>query len=247
MLISHAKRLVILRPWKTASSTVSARLGASYESPYSRFYDFNPFLNRIVHQHLTYADFCALPESRLGYAVASFVRNPYDRAYSGFIQLQRDQLNQPGAAYPAPWVRDLVLRQLAENAEQLTAAAGDFDRWMALVEEWQVYEAGRNTSFPLHPAHYWTHADGRRAAVNFVGRVEEFEADFARLRQQFDLGDTGADNANVTVDPSQTGLFGYKYPHLMSAESIDRIEELFHDDFSLFGYERVSVHRASAR
>ena len=241
MIISHAKRLIILRPWKTASSTITARLGEDYESPYDRFYDFNPFLNRVVHQHLTYADFQALPESRLGYAVASFVRNPYDRAYSGFIQLQRDQHDQPGAAYPAPWVRDLVLRQLAENAEQLSAAGGNFDRWVALVEERQVYDAGRNTSFPLHPAHYWTHAGGRQA-VDFVGRVEGFEADFERLKHRFDIGDTGTSNANVTLDPTQTGRFGYKYAHLMSAASIERIERLFHEDFLFFGYERVSAH-----
>ena len=243
MIVSQAKRLVILRPWKTASSTISARLGKGYVSPYNRFYDFNPFLNRIVHQHLTYADFCALPESRLGYRVASFVRNPYDRAYSGFIQLQRDQRDQPTAAYSAPWIRDFVLRQLAENAAQLAAAAGDFNRWIALVKDWQVYEAGRNTSFPLHPAHYWTHADGRQA-IDFVGRVEEFEADFERLIRRFDIGDTGTANANVTLDPSNTGQFGYKYAHLMDAASIDRIERLFHDDFLYFGYKRVSAHPA---
>lgn len=239
MIVSHAKRLVILMPWKTASSTIAARLASCCESPYDRFYDFNPFLNRVVHHHLTYADFRALPESRLGYAVASFVRNPYDRAYSGFIQLQQDQRDQPGARYPQPWVRDLVRRQLAENATQLAAAGGDFDRWLALVEEWQVYEAGRNTSFPLHPAHYWTHEDGRQA-VDFVGRVENFEADFARLCRRFALEGAGTANANVRVDPSQTGRFGYKYAHLMSAASIERVERLLDADFSLFGYGRLS-------
>ncbi|HXP05957.1 MAG TPA: sulfotransferase family 2 domain-containing protein [Stellaceae bacterium] len=188
---------------------------------------------------MTYADFRALLEGRLGYAVASFVRNPYDRVYSGFIQVQRDQRNQPGEIYPAPWIGDLVLRQLAENAAQLDAAGGDFDRWLALVEEWQVYEAGRNSSFPLHPAHYWTHEDGRQA-VDFIGRAESFEADFARLCRTFDLDNAGTANANVRVDPSQTGRFGYKYAHLMSAASIDRIERLFDTDFSLFRYERLS-------
>jgi len=240
MIVSHAKRLVILRPWKTASSTITVRLGAGYESPYDRFYDFNPFLKRVVHQHLTYADFCALPERQLGYAVASFVRNPYDRAYSGFIQLQRDQHDQPTATYPAPWVRDLVLRQLAENAAQLAAAKGNFDRWMALVEDWQVYETGRNTSFPLHPAHYWTHASGQQA-VDFIGRVEEFETDFERLRRRFDIGDTSTVNANVTSDPTQTDRFGYKYVDRMSSRSIDRINQLFAKDFDLFGYEKLTA------
>ncbi len=66
MIISHRKRFIILAPWKTASSTIRARLGGYCESPYSTFYHFNPILKRVVHQHLTYADFAALPESAPG-------------------------------------------------------------------------------------------------------------------------------------------------------------------------------------
>ena len=78
MIISHAKRFVVLRPWKTASNTLTARLTAYCESPYSAFYDFNPFLNRVVHQHLTYGDFRCIA-GRAGSATESraFVRNPY--------------------------------------------------------------------------------------------------------------------------------------------------------------------------
>ena len=90
MIISHAKRFVMLLPWKTASQTMVLRLSQYNESPYNRFFYFNAHLNRVVHQHITCADFACLPESKLGYFLASYVRNPYDRAYSGFRQLQKD-------------------------------------------------------------------------------------------------------------------------------------------------------------
>lgn len=78
------------------------RLEEYNDSPYDRFFYFNSYLNRIVHQHIICADFACLPESKLGYFTASFVRNPYDRVYSGFRQLQKDLREQPHAIYAEP-------------------------------------------------------------------------------------------------------------------------------------------------
>src|SRR4029077_4937952 len=102
---------------------------------------------------------------------------PYDRAYSGFLQLQRDIREQPAAPFPNDWIKALVMRQLADNQAQLAAGDFEFDKWFALVEEHQIYEVGRNSSFPLHPAHYWTGID-RERKVDFIGKVECFERDF---------------------------------------------------------------------
>ena len=73
MILSHPHRFVLLAPWKTASSTNNARLGHYNESRYSQFYDYNPYLQRVVHQHITYAEFAMLPECREGYLCAAFV------------------------------------------------------------------------------------------------------------------------------------------------------------------------------
>ena len=116
--------------------------------------------------------------------------------------------------------------QLADIAIELAAAGDDFDRWLAALAEWEIYEAGRNTSLPLHPAHYWTHAGGRQA-VDFVGRIEDFEADFARMCGLFGLDEVGTTNENVTVDPAFTGPLGYKYAHLMTDAAVARTETLF--------------------
>lgn len=240
MLISHRKRFVILAPWKTASTTVRARLGQYDESPYSPFYEFNATLKRVVHQHLTYADFLALPESRLGYTVAAFVRNPYDRVFSGFQQLQRDLQAQPQALFPDAGVRRLVMAQLRDNLGQLLDAGYDFERWVGMIRDEQVVETGRNSSFPLHPNHYWTHHNGRRV-VDFIGRVESFEADFARLCELLDVGPSERVNENVGASREQMEGFahGYRYAEQMSSAVRRRIEELFDADFELFGYVRL--------
>jgi hypothetical protein len=100
MTISHAKQFVMFAPWKTASSRIHRRLEQYNESPYSRFFYFNPYLQRVVHQHVTCAEFTSFPESRCGYFLASFVRTPYDRVYSGFLQLQKDIQQEPYALFP---------------------------------------------------------------------------------------------------------------------------------------------------
>ncbi len=222
----------MLAPWKTASMTLHARLAAYDESPYDRMFHFSPRLNRVVHQHMTCADFQSYPEAGAGFLVGSFVRNPYDRAYSGFQQLQSDIETMPGLTFAEPWIAELVQAQLAENWLQLFRAGFAFDPWMESVTEAQVREVGRNSNFPLHPAHYWTHVAGAPFA-GFVGRVETFEADFAQFCNRAGIELPEPVNVNVRAAP------GSRYAERMGRRAIDRINALFHDDFELFGYERL--------
>jgi hypothetical protein len=171
--------------------------------------------------------------------MAAFVRNPYDRAYSGFRQLQKNIQEQPSASYPEPWIGDLVRAQLAENFAQLCRAAFDFDAWLPLLRDEQVYEVGRNTNFPLHPAHYWTHIADIQA-VDFIGQVETFEADFQRFLSQVGIAQVVQANENVVdlVVDAGSDPSGYRYVARMSARSRARIDELFAKDFDYFGYEK---------
>jgi len=239
MILSHRQRFILLSPWKSASSTAHLRLAPYNESPYSRFYDYNPHLQRVVHQHITYADFLALPESQLGYLTGAFVRNPYDRVYSGFLQLQRDIQQQPSMTFPNDWVKALVMRQLSENFAQLAAGEFDFNKWFALVEAYQIYEVGRNSSFPLHPAHYWTGIEQQKS-VDFIGKVETFEQDFLAFCKKIGISPPKSKNENVSSERS--GLKkAEKYPYAkhMTPASIHKINTLFKVDFELFGYDKL--------
>jgi hypothetical protein len=238
MIIAPENKLVMLLPWKTASQTLRWRLQAFNRSPYPANFHFNPHLNRVVHQHLTLADFARLPESRTPATLAVFVRNPYDRVYSGFRQLISDVSSQPHWAFPEPWIRDLVLEQLAHSHERLSKAQFDIDRWFASLPEHEVLEAGRNSSLPLHPLHYWTHARGRPVA-GFIGRVERFEDDFAALCARFGLQGAGTQSVNRSDDGGPRDAKGYRYAGRLGARTIARINALFAADFELFGYERL--------
>lgn len=238
MIVSHSKRFVLMSPWKTASSTCHRSLEEYNESPYSRFFHFNSVLNRVVHQHLTLSDFLALPEGDLGYEIAAFVRNPYDRAYSGFIQLQRDFQDQPKIAVEPSWITTLIRAQISENMSRIIAAGYDFDAWIQSLPDYEVFEAGRNTNMVLHPCHYWTHVNARQI-VGFVGKVENFEEDFQRFCHHVDIEPPVIQLANVS-EPSKNEAFGgSKYAGNMSRKSLDRINDLFSEDFELFQYRML--------
>lgn len=239
MIISHSKQFVVLATWKAASSTLHARLRAYNDSPYSRWYHYNETLQRVVHGHITSADFLALPESRLGYRSAAFVRNPYDRVYAGFRQIVKDVQEQPYSVFPSSWVRDLVMRQLAENYAQLSEVSFNFDRWVKCLRKSQIYDIGRNTSFSLHPAKYWTHV-GARQVVDFVGRVENFEADFDAMCAMLEIdGSKNRVNDNVKEPLGEADPNGYRYAARMKGGSIDKINDLFAEDFEAFGYPQI--------
>jgi hypothetical protein len=241
MVISHSKKFVMFLPWKTASQTMSLRLQPFNDSPYNPFFYFNAYLNRVVHQHLTCAEFVCLPESRLGHVAVSFVRNPYDRVYSGFHQLQKDIREQPFFDYPNRWIRDLVMNQLSENFSQICQAGFQFDRWVELIRDEQIYEIGRNSNFPLHPSHYWTHIAGEQF-VGFIGRVERFEHDFEHFLLRVGIDRIEPRNANVVNLEARSAErpLGYRYLDRMSAKSIDKINRLFEKDFEIFGYQSVA-------
>ena len=116
----------------------------------------------------------------------------------------------------------------------------EFESWLDLIEESQIADVERNTSFPLHPSNYWTHHRGRQA-VDFVGRVERFEADYRRMCDA--LGVESMSDSNANVDASEDELAGdargYRYVDRMSSRARRRVNELFSDDFDLFGYERL--------
>lgn len=238
MIISHKHKFVLLSPWKNASSTTYEALKEYDESPYDRFFYFNRYLNRVVHRHITLAEFLLLPESKFGYTLCAFVRNPYDRAYSGFVQLQRDVIDQPRAEYPSAWIKELVTAQLVENQKKIIEADYEFNKWILLLREYEIRDIGRNTNMFLHPSNYWTHIDGQQR-VDFIGRVEQFDRDFSLLCSN--LGVIAAPIASINVTEEQVGSNSqYRHISKMSKDAITRINELFRDDFELFGYEMIT-------
>lgn len=235
MIVIPERRLVLLLPWKCASQTLRSRLRHLDAERHPAFFHLSAALGRISHQHLTMRSFRALPEGALGYRVAVFVRNPYDRVYSGFMQLRRDVVWQRNATFPDAAVRATVFSQLDGIKAALGEARGNASRWFASLADEVVTCDGFNTSIPLHPCHHWTHEGGVQA-VDFIGRVEQFETDFQRLRETFDLPAVARDSSNVSKLSAAERPGGYRHAGKFDAAALARINRLFAADFETYGY-----------
>lgn len=246
MILCPDQHLAVLLPWKTASQTLKKRLGHLNHSPYPDYYYFNSTIGRVVHQHITLSDFQQLPECRPETILAVFVRNPYDRVFSGFLQMVKDLKTQPRRMISDPLVRRQVLSQLQVNFDGLKAASYDFNQWFQNLPDYFFYDRARNTSLPLHPITAWTHSAGVLRA-QFVGRVESFEFDFQRLCRRFNLENVGQENENVSFDglASLPAIAGKcRYLHFFQSNTIARVNEVFGDDFKYFGYQTERDARA---
>ncbi len=248
MLLLPESRLALLLPWKTASQTLRARLEGLATSPYPKAWHFNPWLRRVAHQHLTLHDWAALPESSLGYELAVFVRNPYDRVVSGFMEVQRAFRYLPRFPFAVPWIRDLVIEQLSCEWSAMSRAGFDVNRWFQQLPEHAVLDsAARSTFMLLHPCVYWTHK-GKAQGVDFIGRVERFEADFESLKSRYRIGPTNSRDANrSTVAEARPDANNYRYIDQLQPRTIDKINALFRQDFERLGYRQIVPQRPTGQ
>jgi hypothetical protein len=228
----------VFLPWKTASQTTLARLSKYNDRRYPQLYYLNKYLKRIVHQHITASDFLKLPEGQENLFKISFVRNPYDRAYSGFLQIQKDIVWQP-SMFEGGHLGDQIRGQISTNREMMKKANYDFDAWINILTEEQVYDVTLNSSLPLYPAHYWTHIN-KEKYVDFIGKVENYENDLECVCKEIGVEPEKGVNKNITFTHSDTAHELYKYVRVMNSKSRDKINSLFRDDFELFGYEKVT-------
>lgn len=238
MILSRKGSFVILAPWKTATQTIRARLHQVNESPYSPFFHFNLHLGKVSHQHLTLSEFLRLPEAKYVSCRAVFVRNPYDRVVSGFGQIQRDIVRHPHCVFPSSGVRDEVIASLAKAELRLADAGGDLNRWVENLEDYEVLDEKKSMVLPMHPCSYWTHIDGNKR-IDYLGKVESFEQDFATLVRVLALDAERIPAISANIGSQGYDLQGYRHANKLGRRARDRINELFKDDFELFGYEKL--------
>ena len=214
MNISHRNRYLYFVVPKCASATVRLSL-----APYT---DIGYPVTKGV-QHMTIESFLASEHASLwdaGYFRFSFVRNPYDRLYSGWLQDRYASTQSP--------------RWKQAKAALFERVGDDFCRYV--VEH--VRRADRIHAWdwicwcPMHAFAYRDEA----LALDFVGRAEDVAGGLAALSERLGVPIAKAEDANVNVAPT-TGL---KYLAQYDRATVEVVNEIYADDFRLFGYEMLS-------
>jgi len=239
MICLPAQALDILLPWKCASQTVRTRLLPYAQEPYQQLFYFNPILQRVRNQHHTYADYLLLSQSKQGHQVATFVRNPYDRVVSGFMQLCRDASVIPHMSLADQDLKLFVVEQVAENFQDIIRAGYNLNAWFSNLSLYKILD-NSSATFLLQPAHTWTRLGDR--TIDFIGKVENFESDFEKLKSRYGIGPTEQVSLNQSdLKTPVASTAPYRYAERLNSNTIARINDIFALDFELFGYDKIKA------
>ncbi len=211
MVLSHGKKYLYFVVPKCGSTTVRHVL-----EPYT---DVGYPVSHYHMQHLTIEQFLETEYKSCfnEYFKFTFVRNPYDRIYSGFMQDLYASKNYPR------WIecKAPIFKEIGE----------DFNRYIQeYVREQDLSNDWRWVCF--RPMHMFSHMNNS-STVDFVGRTETLTSDINRLCQLLKIENPQSYTSyNVNQMPSPT----YKYLDKYDVKSIEIINEIYHRDFVEFGY-----------
>lgn len=213
MIISHRHKYLYFVIPKCASSTIRHSI---------RDYTDVGYPVTDYPQHVPLRQFIASEYAELlgRYFAFTFVRNPYDRLYSGFLQDMK-----AGGAFPK-WIP--VKKPIFD------AIGTDFNRYMLEY----VRFADISTAWEwicFCPMHEFVHLDGM-CRLDWIGRAENVAGGLATLSEHLNVPIRKSDNSNVNTE--YRGQL--KYLGMYERATVELVNELYHDDFRLFGYDLLN-------
>jgi hypothetical protein len=221
MVISHRHRYLYFVVPKCASATVRQSL-APYTDigyPVTNFAQHLPIRRFLESEHAPLFD--------AGYFRFTFVRNPYDRLYSGYVQ------DRFAATQSPRW------RHAKEPV--FNAIGDDFNRYM--LEH--VRHADRANAWQwicFCPMHEFAYRDGQ-CILDFVGRAESVQDGLEALSVRLGVVITKANDVNVNVEPGNE----LKYLDRYDRATIELVNDIYREDFERFGYAMVDPHTFPVR
>ena len=211
MVISHRHRYLYFVIPKCGSSTLRHSL-----EPFTDIgYPVTPF-----PQHMDLREFWQLDDASQmfnEYIKFTFVRNPYDRIYSGFLQ---------DIFASKTWEKWILAKAaiFGSIGEDFNKYIEEFAATADLMNDWRWITFKPMTAF--------TNQD-RKFSLDWFGKVEQFSNDIQKLSSICNIQIKKARDRNV--NSAQTDR--YKYINKYTKSSIKWINETYADDFATFDYE----------
>lgn len=237
MLISDKHRLILMLPEKCGSSTLQKRLASIHDvTEFGLGHQYSPELNKTLSKHVSIKDARRLKafKIRSHYLKACFVRNPYDRAYSWFhwniktvpqkIKLLEERRRNTGKLNEE---ETTALGKAQKRLDLLEKLNYDFEQFITVKHK------------RLRPTHRYTH-HWRMKQVNFIGRVETFEACYQQLCKRINFKPPSFENANIIgtqhINKANEGEKP-EYLNKYSKAALAVINRAYARDFKIFNYK----------
>lgn len=150
----------------------------------------------------------ANPKKFAQYFKFAFARNPWSRLYSAYGFLNRGGMNEDDRAWAA-------------------ANLAGIDSFEQFVLEWLDAESMASWVHFMPQHHFITDSRGE-VAMDFIGRMENLDADFGRICRRLGIAATLPGLNRSTQQP-----YTLAYTDAMR----DKVGELYQRDVALFGYD----------
>lgn len=239
LIVSHSHKFICLQPWKVASSTLYKRLKQYDSGEVPQYGGFDEKQNVVIHKHIPLDVAVRLSEWRDDYFRFVFVRNPYDRIYSGFGQ-RKFRISRIAKA-------DLSSRDLEEHRILNLGFDAFLEYQRALKERNAAVIGGELHSYIYHE---------NALKLDYVGSVEQFEASFAKVCGLIGVPPFQASSGNVaeenvklngnvrfkgseTLDAATLDEARYRYLDKFTPQGIECVNVVYREDFELLGYRRL--------
>jgi hypothetical protein len=160
-----------------------------------------------------------------------FVRNPYDRLFAAYKSNIMQEMDPPSPYYTQvkDKIRDLFDYEGRTNKPNAVISFADF---VSYVEQTVAHI----------PDYHWSPISwGLRPDLidyDFVGYVENFEADFKTVLQRLNVTDEIMPDLLKPVN--QSSVQGIPLSAVYSWDLAERVYNIYKDDFESYGYEKDS-------
>lgn len=238
MIISDTKNFVFFHNPKSAGSTIHHLL-LPFQSPQTdlNYYESNTCLleysNQIIWRgHLTFKQLYNLEiyNQVKDYIKFCFVRNPYDRAYSSFLQHKAGICGH----------KDLKQVLLCQSIKL------GFNSYIQLFLEKKQIE--NNVLYhAFMPQHLYMSLN-EKETLNHIGYIEKFDDDLKTICDIINVNCNDIVYKNIKqnpkspCDPHNMNTRDYKYLDKYEKQTIITINELYAKDFELLGYEMLDAN-----
>lgn len=174
-------------------------------------------------EHVTIRKFLAKydePGRFPGYFKFTFVRNPYDRLYSGYRQDLRASTRWKQWIAAKKPIFDIIGDDFTRYLIEYVAHADIRNAW-----DWICF----------CPMTEFTHLNGK-PALDWIGRTELLDRDLHVLAGNLGITLGEIENLNVSVAPDTENPETPKYLDKYTHDTMALVNDLYGDDFEAFGY-----------
>ena len=212
MPLSTSKKFIYFVIPKCGSVTVRSSL--DQHTDIRLLPDF--FSEHFTISHFLDSKYAPLMET---YFKFTFVRNPYDKIYSGFMQDKFASENYPRWMEAKKYIFNEIGDDFNQYIQKHVSNNDIINDW-----RWVCYT----------PMHAFSHYNGR-FQLDWFGRTENLENDLLFLSNKLDLGIQSIESKNVRTPLSK----GLKYLDKYERKTIELVNELYKFDFEFFGYDML--------